>query len=136
MHTVNESESIGGNICEELQGVLKSKTTLRFDLFSKIIHFEFSCFILFKDTVIFLTNLFFYALSYKLFIFNIYFPLGCDFVSHSLFKDILQRKDDCDAKRNVLNVLHRYRFLFNLPRSIEKSIQQVLFSFINCVSLT
>ncbi|XP_066929251.1 exocyst complex component 2-like isoform X2 [Clytia hemisphaerica] len=72
MHTVNESESNGGNICEELQGVLKS----------------------------------------------------CDFVSHSLFKDILQRKDDCDAKRNVLNVLHRYRFLFNLPRSIEKSIQQ------------
>ena len=57
------------------------------------------------------------------------FSLGCDFVSHSLFKDILQRKDDCDAKRNVLNVLHRYRFLFNLPRSIEKSIQQV---FIIC----
>jgi len=25
MHAINESESIGGNICEELQGVLKSK---------------------------------------------------------------------------------------------------------------
>ena len=24
MHAVNESESIGGNICDELQGVLKS----------------------------------------------------------------------------------------------------------------
>lgn len=69
---VHESESVGGNICEELQGVLKS----------------------------------------------------CNFVSNSLFKDILSRKDEADAKRNVLNVLHRYRFLFNLPRSIEKNIQQ------------
>jgi len=68
----HEAESSGGDICEEMQGILKS----------------------------------------------------CNFASISLFKDILTRKDDADAKRNVLNVLHRYRFLFNLPRSIEKNIQQ------------
>lgn len=68
----HESESVGGDICEEMQGILKS----------------------------------------------------CNYASISLFKDILTRKDDSDAKRNVLNVLHRYRFLFNLPRSIEKNIQQ------------
>ena len=70
--TQHESESTGGDICEEMQGVLKT----------------------------------------------------CNSASISLFKDILTRKDDADAKRNVLNVLHRYRFLFNLPRSIEKNIQQ------------
>jgi len=81
LHTLNdiqksmlkhESESHGGNICEELEGVLKS----------------------------------------------------CNFASNSLFKDILARKDEADAKRNVLSVLHRYRFLFNLPRSIEKNMKQ------------
>ncbi|XP_065641912.1 exocyst complex component 2 isoform X2 [Hydra vulgaris] len=49
---------------------------------------------------------------------------SCDVASNSLFKDILARKDEADAKRNVLNILHRFRFLFNLQRSIEKNIQQ------------
>ena len=42
-----------------------------------------------------------------------------------MFKDILSRKDDADAKRNALNVLQRFRFLFNLQRNIEKNIIQV-----------
>jgi len=70
--TYHKSETTGGDICEEMQDILKS----------------------------------------------------CNSASLSLFKDILTRKDEADAKRNVLNVLHRYRFLFNLPRSIEKNIQQ------------
>ena len=57
---------------------------------------------------------------------DLYSFSGCNIASHSLFKDILQRKDEADAKRNVLSVLHRFRFLFSLPRSIEKNIQQVL----------
>lgn len=68
----HESETIGSNICKEMQDILSS----------------------------------------------------CNLASFSLFKDILTRKDEADAKRNVLNVLHRYRFLFNLPRSIEKNIKQ------------
>ena len=42
-----------------------------------------------------------------------------------MFNDILKRKDEADAKRNALNVLQRFKFLFNLQRSIEKNIQQV-----------
>lgn len=88
-------------------------------------------FVLKKDQQTFLTIfIHFYdqqlRLSVKNFHIQRYFlSIGCNFVSNSLFKDILSRKDEADAKRNVLNVLHRYRFLFNLPRSIEKNIQQV-----------
>eukprot|EP00794_Sanderia_malayensis_P019261 gene19261-21189_t len=49
---------------------------------------------------------------------------NCNSVANSMFKDILSRKDDADAKRNALNVLQRFRFLFNLQRNIEKNILQ------------
>eukprot|EP00795_Rhopilema_esculentum_P001081 gene1081-15414_t len=49
---------------------------------------------------------------------------NCDTVANSMFKDILSRKDDADAKRNALNVLQRFKFLFNLQRNIEKNLQQ------------
>ena len=38
MHTVNESESIGGNICEELQGVLKSRFLLEEFILQLLVH--------------------------------------------------------------------------------------------------
>ena len=51
--------------------------------------------------------------------------VDCSSIANSMFKDILSRKDDADAKRNALNVLQRFRFLFNLQRNIEKNIRQV-----------
>lgn len=44
--------------------------------------------------------------------------------AHQIFDAILARKDLSDSTRNALNVLQRYRFLFNLPSSIERSIQK------------
>ncbi|KAI1302365.1 Exocyst complex component 2 [Halotydeus destructor] len=44
--------------------------------------------------------------------------------AHDIFDGILSRKDLADSTRNALNVLQRYRFLFNLPSSIEKNIQK------------
>jgi exocyst complex component 2 len=42
----------------------------------------------------------------------------------SIFKDVLEKKDHADSTRNALNVLQRYRFLFNLPSTIERNIQK------------
>lgn len=42
-----------------------------------------------------------------------------------LFQDVLRRKDRADATRNALGVLHRFKFLFNLPCSIERNIKKV-----------
>ena len=44
--------------------------------------------------------------------------------AHAIFDAILSRKDKADSTRNALNVLQRYRFLFNLPSNIDKSIQK------------
>eukprot|EP00118_Oscarella_pearsei_P029069 m.3577 g.3577 ORF g.3577 m.3577 type:complete len:949 (+) comp9571_c0_seq2:58-2904(+) len=41
----------------------------------------------------------------------------------SLFADVLQRKEKADATRNALSVLQRYRFLFSLPQTLERNIQ-------------
>ncbi len=37
----------------------------------------------------------------------------------------LARKDDSDTIRNALNVIQRYRFIFHLPQTIERSIKRV-----------
>ncbi|CAG2107534.1 unnamed protein product [Medioppia subpectinata] len=42
--------------------------------------------------------------------------------AHAIFDAVLSRKDKADSTRNALNVLQRYRFLFNLPSNIDKSI--------------
>ncbi|OTF74511.1 exocyst complex component 2-like protein [Euroglyphus maynei] len=44
--------------------------------------------------------------------------------AHAIFDNIISRKDDADSMRNALNVLQRYRFLFNLPSNIDKSMQR------------
>lgn len=41
-----------------------------------------------------------------------------------LFDDVLRRKDEADGTRNALAVLHRFRFLFNLPAVIDRNIQK------------
>ncbi|XP_015782863.1 exocyst complex component 2-like [Tetranychus urticae] len=42
--------------------------------------------------------------------------------AHIIFDSVLARKDLADSTRNALNVLQRYRFLFNLPATIERNI--------------
>ncbi|KAG8508875.1 Exocyst complex component 2, partial [Galemys pyrenaicus] len=42
----------------------------------------------------------------------------------TLFQEVLGRKDKADATRNALNVLQRFKFLFNLPLNIERNIQK------------
>ncbi|RWS10702.1 Exocyst complex component 2-like protein [Dinothrombium tinctorium] len=42
--------------------------------------------------------------------------------AHEIFDTVLTKKDMADSTRNALNVLQRYRFLFNLPSSIERNI--------------
>ncbi|KAH9400765.1 Exocyst complex component 2 [Tyrophagus putrescentiae] len=44
--------------------------------------------------------------------------------AHAIFDAIISRKDKSDSTRNALNVLQRYRFLFNLPSNIDKSMQR------------
>lgn len=45
--------------------------------------------------------------------------------AEKLFHGVLDRKVKADTARNALTVLQRYRFLFNLPRSIERNIRNV-----------
>ncbi|XP_076322458.1 exocyst complex component 2-like [Tachypleus tridentatus] len=42
----------------------------------------------------------------------------------SLFEAVLARKDRADGTRNALSALQRFKFLFNLPASIERNIQK------------
>ena len=53
------------------------------------------------------------------------YTTGASKNAEALFQDVLGRKDDADRTRNALNVLQRFRFLFSLPQSIERNIQQV-----------
>ena len=41
-----------------------------------------------------------------------------------LFEDVLERKDRADGTRNALSILHRFRFLFHLPASLDRNIQK------------
>ncbi|XP_065187370.1 exocyst complex component 2-like [Sycon ciliatum] len=43
--------------------------------------------------------------------------------AEDLFHDVLSRKDRADSMRNALNIMQRFRFLFSLPRNIEKNIK-------------
>ena len=43
----------------------------------------------------------------------------------NLFRDVLRCKVRADQTRSALTVLQRYRFLFNLPHTIEKNINSV-----------
>uniref|UniRef100_A0A2K6RE43 Exocyst complex component 2 n=1 Tax=Rhinopithecus roxellana TaxID=61622 RepID=A0A2K6RE43_RHIRO len=42
----------------------------------------------------------------------------------TLFQEVLGRKDKADSTRNALNVLQRFKLLFNLPLNIERNIQK------------
>ncbi|XP_021071168.1 exocyst complex component 2 [Mus pahari] len=42
----------------------------------------------------------------------------------TLFQEVLGRKDKADSTRNALNVLQRFKFLFNLPLNIKRNIQK------------
>ncbi|KAI7690361.1 Exocyst complex component 2 [Sarcoptes scabiei] len=44
--------------------------------------------------------------------------------AHEIFDSIIVRKDKADSTRNALNVLQRYRFLFNLPSNIDRNMQR------------
>nr|XP_002127048.1 exocyst complex component 2 [Ciona intestinalis] len=44
--------------------------------------------------------------------------------ANKLFDTVLSCKDRADSIRNTLNVLQRFKFLFNLPLNIEKNIQR------------
>ena len=37
----------------------------------------------------------------------------------------LARKDYSDTIRNALNVIQRYKFIFHLPQTIERSVKRV-----------
>ena len=43
----------------------------------------------------------------------------------NLFSDVLRCKVRADQTRSALTVLQRYKFLFNLPHTIEKNISNV-----------
>ncbi|XP_004364778.1 hypothetical protein CAOG_01910 [Capsaspora owczarzaki ATCC 30864] len=43
--------------------------------------------------------------------------------AHDEFSPLLDRKDRSDSIRNVLNVLHRHKFLFSLPRNMQANIR-------------
>uniref|UniRef100_A0A665T2L5 Exocyst complex component 2 n=1 Tax=Echeneis naucrates TaxID=173247 RepID=A0A665T2L5_ECHNA len=49
---------------------------------------------------------------------------GASDTADTLFQEVLGRKDKADSTRNALNVLQRFKFLFNLPLNIERNIQK------------
>uniref|UniRef100_A0A669DEZ7 Exocyst complex component 2 n=1 Tax=Oreochromis niloticus TaxID=8128 RepID=A0A669DEZ7_ORENI len=49
---------------------------------------------------------------------------GASNTADTLFQEVLGRKDKADSTRNALNVLQRFKFLFNLPLNIERNIQK------------
>lgn len=51
--------------------------------------------------------------------------VGASDTADTLFQEVLGRKDKADSTRNALNVLQRFKFLFNLPLNIERNIQKV-----------
>lgn len=55
------------------------------------------------------------------------FFIGASDTADTLFQEVLGRKDKADSTRNALNVLQRFKFLFNLPLNIERNIQKVLY---------
>uniref|UniRef100_A0A8C7I8C2 Exocyst complex component 2 n=1 Tax=Oncorhynchus kisutch TaxID=8019 RepID=A0A8C7I8C2_ONCKI len=46
---------------------------------------------------------------------------GASDTADTLFQEVLGRKDKADSTRNALNVLQRFKFLFNLPLNIERN---------------
>ena len=50
---------------------------------------------------------------------------GADSLAQKVYSDILSYRSKAETIRNALAVLQRYRFLFNLPKSIEKNISNV-----------
>lgn len=55
--------------------------------------------------------------------------LDCRNRADSLFADTLRGKERADSTRNALAILQRFKFLFYLPRSIEKNTEKVLKTF-------
>uniref|UniRef100_A0A673XZC3 Exocyst complex component 2 n=1 Tax=Salmo trutta TaxID=8032 RepID=A0A673XZC3_SALTR len=49
---------------------------------------------------------------------------GASDTADTLFQEVLGRKDKADSTRNALNVLQRFKFLFNLPLNIERNIHK------------
>lgn len=56
---------------------------------------------------------------------SILLSAGASDTADTLFQEVLGRKDKADSTRNALNVLQRFKFLFNLPLNIERNIQKV-----------
>lgn len=50
----------------------------------------------------------------------------------SIFEQILRRKESSDSMRTSLSILHKFRFLFNLPAQIEHNVKAVTINF--CIS--
>ena len=46
-------------------------------------------------------------------------------LAEAIYASTLHHRKKADTIRNALAVLQKYRFLFNLPRSIERSISNV-----------
>ncbi len=55
----------------------------------------------------------------------VYLPSDSVRQAEELFQGVLKCKSRADATRNALTVLQRYRFLFNLPKSIDNNIKNV-----------
>ncbi|CAF1042691.1 unnamed protein product [Rotaria sp. Silwood1] len=45
-------------------------------------------------------------------------------IAHSMYDTDLARKDYSDIIRNALNVIQRYKFIFHLPQTIERSVKR------------
>lgn len=50
--------------------------------------------------------------------------------SHTLFNEVLARREKADSSRIALSVLNRYKFLFCLPNSIERNAKRDEFDII------
>jgi exocyst complex component 2 len=54
-----------------------------------------------------------------------FFLIEISRIAHSMYDTDLARKDYSDTIRSALNVIQRYRFIFHLPQTIERSVKRV-----------
>ncbi len=55
----------------------------------------------------------------------VFFLIEISRIAHSMYDTDLARKDYSDTIRNALNVIQRYKFIFHLPQTIERSVKRV-----------
>ena len=114
----NESESQGGSLTDRVEELLKGVQLLSVYHSTALICLCVCAMYLYIHTCVCVSSFIFCVLC-------LHFSPELAKHAEGLFEGVLKCKSRADATRNALTVLQRYRFLFNLPHSIERNIKNV-----------